>query len=141
MVRHVQDYKKVTLPKLPILYNVIDDYTEFDEPGNVTVCAMTEKEDVAGHAKVLAESDGVPLDTMTLLLSQGRQLRLSRGRRISDEGSVCLPRRSDWCDSQLQRSCDDARACAERTRCSTGSGLLASSFRTVVFNYHVADRL
>jgi len=63
--------KKVTAPKLPILYNVIEDYSEFDEPGNVTVCAMTEKEDVAGHAKVLAESYEVPLDTMTLLLSQG----------------------------------------------------------------------
>jgi hypothetical protein len=25
--------KKVTAPNLPILYNVIEDYTEFDEPG------------------------------------------------------------------------------------------------------------
>jgi len=63
--------KKSYKPKPPILYNVIEDYTEFDEPGNVTVCAMTEKEDLAGHTKVLAESCGVPLDTMTLLLSQG----------------------------------------------------------------------
>ena len=63
--------KKVTAPKLPILYNVIEDYTEFDEPGNVTVCAMTEKEDLAGHAKVLSESYGVPVETMTKLLITG----------------------------------------------------------------------
>ena len=63
--------KKVTAPKLPILYNVIEDYTEFDEPGNVTVCAMTEKEDFAGHAKVLSESYGVPRETMTQLLITG----------------------------------------------------------------------
>jgi len=63
--------KKVTAPKLPILYNLIEDYTEFDEPGNVTVCAMTEKEDLAGHAKVLSESYGVPVETMTKLLITG----------------------------------------------------------------------
>ena len=63
--------KKVTAPKLPILYNVIEDYSEFDEPGNVTVCAMTEKEDLAGHAKVLSESYGVPIETMTHLLITG----------------------------------------------------------------------
>jgi hypothetical protein len=44
---------------------------EFDEPGNVTVCAMTEKEDLAGHAKVLSESYGVPTETMTQLLITG----------------------------------------------------------------------
>jgi hypothetical protein len=63
--------KKVMAPKLPILYNVIEDYLEFDEPGNVTVCAMTEKEDLAGHAKVLSESYGVPIETMTHLLITG----------------------------------------------------------------------
>jgi len=63
--------KKVMAPNLPILYNVIEDYTEFDEPGNVTVCAMTEKEDLAGHAKVLSESYGVPIETMTHLLITG----------------------------------------------------------------------
>lgn len=32
--------KKVTAPKPPILYNVIEDHSEFDVPGNVTACAM-----------------------------------------------------------------------------------------------------
>ena len=48
--------KKVTAPKLPILYNVIEDYSEFDAPGNMTACAMTHQEDLPAHAKVLSES-------------------------------------------------------------------------------------
>jgi hypothetical protein len=63
--------KKIMVPKLPILYNVIEDYSEFDAPGNVTACAMTLKEDLAAHAKVLSESYEVPLDTMAKLLTEG----------------------------------------------------------------------
>ena len=63
--------KKVTAPKLPILYNVIEDYSEFDAPGNVTACAMTLQEDLAAHAKVLSESYEVPLEKMTKLLTEG----------------------------------------------------------------------
>ncbi len=55
----------------PTLYNIIEDYTEFDAPGNVTVCAMTEQEDLATHARILSESYDVPLDTMRTLLSEG----------------------------------------------------------------------
>jgi hypothetical protein len=63
--------KKTEKPKPLVLYNVIEDYTEFDEPGNVTVCAMTEKEDLAGHARILSESYAVPLEKMTELLTSG----------------------------------------------------------------------
>lgn len=63
--------KKVTAPKLPILYNIIEDYSEFDAPGNVTACAMTLQEDLSAHAKVLSESYEVPLETMTKLLTEG----------------------------------------------------------------------
>ena len=63
--------KKIEKPKPPILYNVIEDYSEFDAPGNVTVCAMTLPEDVAAHAKILAESYEVPLEEMTTLLTNG----------------------------------------------------------------------
>ena len=63
--------KKVTVPKLPILYNVIEDYSEFDAPGNVTACAMTLQEDLAAHAKVLSESYEVPLEKMNKLLTEG----------------------------------------------------------------------
>ncbi len=63
--------KKTSQPKLPVLYNIIEDYTEHDAPGNVTVCAMTQPEDLAGHAKVLSESYDMPLEVMTDLLSRG----------------------------------------------------------------------
>lgn len=63
--------KKLTAPKLPILYNVIEDYSEFDAPGNVTACAMTLQEDLAAHAKVLSESYEVPLEKMIKLLTEG----------------------------------------------------------------------
>jgi len=43
--------KKSDKPKPTILYNVIEDYTEFDELENVTVCAMTHQEDLSAHAK------------------------------------------------------------------------------------------
>lgn len=58
-------------PKVPALYNIIEDYTEFDAPGNVTVCAMTEPEDLGAHARVLAESYQVPQDVVTNLLTEG----------------------------------------------------------------------
>lgn len=63
--------KKAVQSKAPALYNVIEDYTEFDAPGNVTVCAMTEEEDLPAHAKVLAESYDVPLEEMTTILQRG----------------------------------------------------------------------
>lgn len=55
----------------PVLYNIIEDYTEFDPPGNVTVCAMTEAEDLQAHARVLSESLDIPLEEMARLLQEG----------------------------------------------------------------------
>lgn len=63
--------KKAEKPKPAVLYNIIEDYSEFDAPGNVTACAMTLAEDLQGHAKILSESYGVPLETMTNLLTAG----------------------------------------------------------------------
>jgi hypothetical protein len=63
--------KKIDKPKPPILYNIIEDYTDFDAPGNVTVCAMTQDEDVPAHATILSESYVIPLDDMTRLLVEG----------------------------------------------------------------------
>jgi len=63
--------KKIAQPKAPVLYNIIEDYSEFDAPGNVTACAMTLPEDLSAHAKVLSESYDVPLDTVTKLLMEG----------------------------------------------------------------------
>jgi hypothetical protein len=63
--------KKTDKPKATVLYNIVEDYSEFDAPGNVTACAMTETEAVSAHAKVLAESYDVPLESMTRLLAEG----------------------------------------------------------------------
>lgn len=63
--------KKVEKSKRMVLYNIIEDYSEFDAPGNVTVCAMTEQEELSAHAKILSESYDVPLETMTTLLTTG----------------------------------------------------------------------
>jgi hypothetical protein len=63
--------KKPAKSKPPILYNIVEDYSEFDAPGNVTVCAMTLQEDLSAHAKVLSESYEVPLETMSNLLAEG----------------------------------------------------------------------
>ena len=57
--------------KPPVLYNIIEDYTEFDAPGNVTLCAMTEEEDAEAHARVLAESYDIPREVMRRLLTEG----------------------------------------------------------------------
>lgn len=63
--------KRSDKPKPTILYNVIENYSEFDAPGNMTACAMTHQEDLPAHAKVLSESYEVPLETMTILLKDG----------------------------------------------------------------------
>jgi hypothetical protein len=63
--------KRAEKPKPTVLYNIIEDYSEFDAPGNVTACAMSLPEDLAAHAKVLSESYDVPLDIMTKLLTEG----------------------------------------------------------------------
>ena len=63
--------KKPGKQKPSILYNIVEDYSEFEAPGNVTVCAMTLQEDLVAHAKVLSESYEVPLETMTKLLTEG----------------------------------------------------------------------
>lgn len=63
--------KKADKPKRTVLYNIVEDYSEFDAPGNVTLCAMTEPEDLATHARILSESYDVPIETMTTLLTEG----------------------------------------------------------------------
>ena len=63
--------KKAEKSKRMVLYNIVEDYSEFDAPGNVTVCAMTEPEDLPTHAKILSESYDIPLEDMTSLLTTG----------------------------------------------------------------------
>lgn len=76
--------------KLPSLYNIIEDYTEYDAPGNLTVCAMTEPEDLAIHAQVLSESYEIPIERMRQLLEEG-------GVHIYSEESPLLTRGAFVC--------------------------------------------
>lgn len=57
--------------KEPELYNVLENYTDFDPPGNVMVCAMTRDEDIEHHAKILGESYEIPIEEMQSLLAEG----------------------------------------------------------------------
>jgi hypothetical protein len=83
--------KRAEKAKPTVLYNIIEDYSEFDAPGNVTACAMTLPEDVAAHAKVLAESYEVPLDTMTQLVVEGGTYVYPQERGILTRGLfVCV---------------------------------------------------
>lgn len=83
--------KRADKPKPTVLYNIIEDFSEFDAPGNVTACAMTLPEDVAAHAKVLAESYDVPLETMMTLLTEGGTYVYPQERGILTRGLfACL---------------------------------------------------
>ncbi len=53
------------------LYNVLENYTDFDPPGNVMVCAMAGEENIEHHAKILGESHDIPVDDMLRLLTEG----------------------------------------------------------------------
>ena len=63
--------KKVGKQKPAVLYNIVEDYSEVEARGKVTVCAMTLQEVLVAHAKVLSERYVVPLVTMTKLLTEG----------------------------------------------------------------------
>jgi hypothetical protein len=88
--------KRTEKPKAAVLYNVIEDYSEFDAPGNVTACAMTLPEDLPAHAKVLSESYDVPLDVMTRLLTEGGTYVYPQEQGILTRGLfACLLERAD----------------------------------------------
>lgn len=57
--------------KEPELYNLLENYTDFDPPGNVMVCAMTGEERIEHHAKVLGESYEIPIEDVQRLLTEG----------------------------------------------------------------------
>lgn len=57
--------------KPAVLYNILENYTDHDPPGNVMVCGMTEPEDLAIHAQVLSESYDIPLESVKHLLQDG----------------------------------------------------------------------
>jgi hypothetical protein len=88
--------KRTDKPKPTVLYNIVEDYSEFEAPGNVTACAMTLPEELPAHAKVLSESYDVPLETMTRLLTEGGTFVYPQERGILTRGLfACLLERGD----------------------------------------------
>lgn len=76
--------------KPPVLYNILENYTDYDPPGNVMVCAMTEPEDLAMHARVLSESYEIPRETMESLLEDGGSyLYPNEGALVTKGAFVC----------------------------------------------------
>jgi len=57
--------------KPPELYNILENYTDFDPPGNVMVCAMAGPENIEYHAKVLGESYDIPQEDLQGVLQDG----------------------------------------------------------------------
>jgi hypothetical protein len=63
--------RPVKKEKPPVLYNILENYTDHDPPGNVMVCAMTGEENLAMHSEVLSESYEIPRETVEQLLAEG----------------------------------------------------------------------
>ena len=76
--------------KSPVLYNILENYTDHDPPGNVMVCAMAGPEDLSMHSRVLAESYDIPLETMRGLLETGGVYQyLNEGPLVTNGAFVC----------------------------------------------------
>ncbi len=63
--------RPVKKEKPPVLYNILENYTDHDPPGNVMVCAMTGAENLLMHTQVLSESYDIPGKTVEQLLTDG----------------------------------------------------------------------
>lgn len=116
--------------KPPELYNILENYTDFDPPGNVMVCAFAGKENVEFHAKVLAESYDIPLDRLTALLQEGGLFIYPQTGSLVTRGLfTCKIDASGGCPKQtwvldLQQYTE-----AEQVRCSYGLSMEEASER------------
>ena len=63
--------RPVKKEKPPVLYNILENYTDHDPPGNVMVCAMTGTDNLAMRTQVLSESYDIPQETVERLLTEG----------------------------------------------------------------------
>ncbi|MDX2347900.1 MAG: hypothetical protein QNK38_03525, partial [Nitrospirota bacterium] len=63
--------RPVKKEKPPVLYNILENYTDHDPPGNVMVCAMTGADNFAMRTQVLSESYDIPQETVERLLAEG----------------------------------------------------------------------
>ena len=76
--------------KAPVLYNILENYTDYDPPGNVMVCGMTEPENLEMHARVLSESYDIPMEAMKGVLQDGGiYLYPNEGSLVTKGAFVC----------------------------------------------------
>jgi hypothetical protein len=82
--------RPVKKEKPPVLYNILENYTDHDPPGNIMVCAMTGEENLLMHAQVLSESYDIPLEKVEQLLRQGGvYLYPEEGMLVTKGAFVC----------------------------------------------------
>ena len=82
--------RPVKKEKPPVLYNILENYTDHDPPGNVMVCAMTGEENLLMHAQVLSESYDIPLEKVEQLLTEGGvYLYPEEGMLVTKGAFVC----------------------------------------------------
>ena len=128
--------RPVATRKEPTLYNILEDYTEFDPPGNVVVCATTEPEDLDVHATVLAESYAIPVNDVRRLLSNGGvYLYPQSGALITKGAFVCyvdvaapIPKQT-WLMDMLQYA--EAEQLARSYELSIGEAARRVFYRTL----------
>ncbi len=107
--------------KPPVLYNILENYTDHDPPGNVMVCGMTEPENLAMHAQVLSESYDIPLEVMKDLLQKGGvYLYPHEGSLVTKGAFVCRVDPTGKAPKQTWVMDLEQYASAERMRQSYG---------------------
>ncbi|MCP9471446.1 MAG: hypothetical protein NNA30_01760 [Nitrospira sp.] len=124
--------KKSEKPKPIVLYNIVEDYSEFDAPGDVTVCAMTFPEDLEAHAKILSESYDVPFGEMTTLLREGGVYVYPQSGGLLTRGLfVCVIDRTGT--NPKQTFVLDLMQFAEAEQLSRARGMTLEEAATLVF--------
>ena len=113
--------RPVKKDKPPVLYNILENYTDHDPPGNVMVCAMTGNDNLAMRQKVLSESYGIPQETVEQLLTEGGvYLYPQDGLLVTKGAFVCRMDSSGKEPSQTWMMDVEQYAAAERLRQSYG---------------------
>ena len=126
--------------KPPSLYNILENYTDHDPPGNVMVCATTEQENLPMHAKVLSESYDIPLDQMTQLLNEGGVYTYPQTGLLVTRGVfVCKLEPSGQVPKQTWVL--DVEQYAEAEQVRTGSGVTMQEAAEKVFYRGLPEEL
>ncbi|MCS6896746.1 MAG: hypothetical protein NZM29_02135 [Nitrospira sp.] len=132
--------KKAQKSKPLVLYNIVEDYSEFDAPGNVTVCAMTFPEDLDAHAKILSESYDVPVKAMETLLKEGGVYVYPQTGGILTRGLfACVVDRTG--ESPKQTFALDLMQFAEAEQLSRERGMTLEEAATIIFRKTLPQHL